>query len=79
MFGRFLVEAAALADNRGVAECGEAFREIGDRWEAVGKWFKQKSQSANPADDFDASAPMLDTIAELEETAWTRLSKVVEV
>ena len=79
MFGRFLIEAASLVGNQEFADCGEAFREIGNRWEEVGKWFKQKSQSANPVDDFGAGAPMLDTIADLEEAAWSQLSTVMEV
>jgi hypothetical protein len=77
MFGRFLQEAATITGIARLSEVAEAFQQAGDRWEAVGRIFRDGRDSETPADVLVATTAPLLEIADLEGAAWSRLSEVV--
>lgn len=73
MFSRFLAEAAEMTDCAAYGQAAEQFQTIGDRWEALGVWFRQVSEGPSPADCLPEAVAPLNEIADLEETAWNVL------
>jgi hypothetical protein len=78
MFSRFLREAAGIAGDPRLEESAQEFERIGDRWEALGEGFRQASEAPESTTFLGECAAPLNALAELEETAWTRLRELVE-
>ena len=73
MFGRFLREASGITGQPELADVGEEFRQIGDRWQDVAAGFRAASAAADPAGLIPKAVSPLGEIAEREEAAWKRL------
>jgi len=54
----------------------DEFKQIGDRWEALGAWFREASEAPEPAAHLGECVAPLQALADLEETAWRRLREV---
>ena len=77
MFSRFLREAAEITGDARLNESADAFQHIGDRWQAVARFFKAGWKADDPAAVLpETTAPMLE-IADLEQAAWDRLRELV--
>jgi hypothetical protein len=77
MFSRFLREAAAITGDARLNDSADAFQHIGDRWQEVAAIFKRGWKADDPAAVLpETTAPMME-IADLEESAWTRLRELV--
>lgn len=77
MYGRFLAEAATIADEPRLAALGTELERIGDAWEEVASVFAQAAEAANPADLFEPATEPMEAIADREQDLWERLSAVV--
>jgi len=73
MFSRFLAEGAVISENNRLAESARDFQLIGDRWEALGRWFKHASKHSEPASIIHECVVPLNQLADLEEVAWEKL------
>ncbi|MEN6559624.1 MAG: BtrH N-terminal domain-containing protein [Acidobacteriota bacterium] len=73
MFSRFLREAAAADGDEMLTVCADQFKDIGDRWEALGRWFLDASRATAPASRMGECASPLLALADREEAAWKRL------
>jgi hypothetical protein len=77
LYGRFLEEAAQITGNQGLAEVGQNLRVVGDKWQGVAAIFERGSQLKDPSSILpETTAPLME-IADLEETVWTTLRKIV--
>ncbi|MHB1005183.1 MAG: BtrH N-terminal domain-containing protein [Chloroflexota bacterium] len=76
MYSRFLGEAAAIVCEPRLAEVGEDFRQIGDRWQIVAEGFRAASAAGDPAALITEAVAPLGEIAEREEAAWGRLDQL---
>jgi hypothetical protein len=73
MFSRFLREAAEMVKDPRLNESADEFQHIGDRWQKVAQIFKRGWEAKDPVAVLaQTTAPMME-LADLEETAWTRL------
>jgi hypothetical protein len=77
MFSRFLREGAGITGDSRLVASADEFQHIGDAWEKLGKWFKQASVADDPASLVADSVAPLNSLADLEEAAWTRLRNLV--
>ena len=78
MFSRFLREAAGITGDARLNESAGEFQRIGDTWQKVAQVFKQGWKAQDPiAVLAETTAPLME-LADLEETAWTRLRELVE-
>jgi hypothetical protein len=78
MFGRFLRECAGITGEARLAASADAFKHIGDKWEALGMWYKDASDAEDPAALLpEVAAPLLE-LADLEQAAWLQLKEIVE-
>ena len=77
MFSRFLIEAAEITGDARLAESAAEFKRIGDEWETLAEWFRQVSEVDDPAPRLGECASSLNTLADLEEGAWSRLQEVI--
>lgn len=77
MYGRFLGEAARIADDERLAEVGQEMARIGDLWQQVALAFRQAETAPDPATVLPAAARPLPEIADREEAAWERLRSLV--
>jgi len=73
MFGRFLGEAAVITREQRLAEIGENFRRIGDRWQDAAELFLQASEAADPAGLLPEASALLRELADREENTWAQL------
>jgi len=78
MLSRFLVEAAELLGEPALEQSAAEFKGIGDQWEAVGEWFLQTSEVAQPVARLGECVEPLLALAELETEAWSRLRELVQ-
>ena len=78
MFGRFLVEAAAITGDDRLAESAAEFKRIGDAWEAFAAWAKAASEAPDPAACLPEAASPLGAIADQEQAAWQRLQHILK-
>jgi len=76
MFSRFLQEAAVITNNTRLSESAAEFKRIGDAWEAFSDWAKDTSETSDPASHLPEATDPLNTIADLEQTAWENLHKI---
>jgi hypothetical protein len=76
MFSRFLREASEIAGEPRWKESADEFQYIGDRWEDLGEWFRQTSETDNPIPHMGDCAALLNELARLEEGAWGRLREI---
>jgi len=77
MFSRFLLESAEITAEPRLAQSAAEFERIGDQWEALAEWFRRVSEVDEPAARLGESAGSLRALAELEQTAWSRLREIV--
>jgi hypothetical protein len=73
MFSRFLREAAQIAEDPLLEDGATKFQHIGDQWEALGEWFRATSEAHDAASLLGDCVASLNTLADLEESAWTHL------
>jgi hypothetical protein len=76
MYARFLGEAAVLTGEPELAQVGEQFQQIGDRWQDVAHLCHQAFTAENPAIQLAEVCAILPEIARQEETAWKRLEQL---
>lgn len=77
MFSRFLTEAGQMLNQPALAEIAAEFKLAGDRWQEVAAVCKEKWDQPNPAQALPEASRMMLEIAELEESAWTKLGETV--
>ena len=77
MYSRFLREAAEITGDARLVESAGEFQRIGDRWEALGEWFKAAFEAEAPAEQLPETTAPLNKLADLEEATWTRLREWV--
>ena len=77
MYGRFLRQAAELTGEGRLHAVAAAFQEAGDRWQEAAMLFRQAADQDDPAEALRQVAAILRSIADLEETMWTRLADVI--
>jgi hypothetical protein len=78
MFSRFLREAAGITGETRLNQSAGEFQRIGDRWQEVAEIFKQGWEAQDPVSVLaETTAPLME-LADLEETAWTRLRELVK-
>jgi hypothetical protein len=78
MYARFLKEAADITGDQRLANCGDALRAVGDRWQEVAEGFKAAYEAPDPADRLPEIVAPLPEIADREEAIWTELREMVE-
>lgn len=78
MFSRFLCETAVLLQDTRYESSARAFQAIGDAWEEVGEWYRQLSETANPASSLAECTAPLQAIATQEEQAWAKLRQLTD-
>ncbi len=77
MYGRFLEESADITGDGRLAEIGKDMRSIGNLWQEVAGIFKRGSEMSTPGDVLaETTAPLME-LADMEESAWTRLRDIV--
>lgn len=76
MFGRFLSEAAAITCDERLRASAEAFKRIGDAWEAFAAWAKAASESPDPVSHLGECAEPLLAITGQEQAAWETLLQI---
>lgn len=77
LFSRFLEEGAEMTGSQKLAKSAHDFKIIGDRWEALGGWFKEASEHSIPVSIIDECSAQLNKIADLEEEAWSALMEII--
>jgi hypothetical protein len=78
MLSRFLREAAEIMGDPRLEESADAFQQIGDKWEDLGKWFRQTSEAPEPAELLQGCVAPLNDLADLEEGSWRQLEERVQ-
>jgi hypothetical protein len=73
MFSRFLREASEIMGDPALSDSADEFQRIGDRWEALGDWFRQASEADDRAALMGECSAPLNALADMEEAAWRRL------
>ena len=77
MFSRFLREGAAIVGDGRLNSAADGFQHIADRWEVLGEWFRQVAQAPDAVSRMAGCGLLFDELADLEQSAWTRLREVV--
>ncbi len=77
MFSRFLREAADITGDARLVESAGEFKDIGDEWEKLAEWFRKVSEVDDPPSRLGECVAPLNTLADLEQTAWGRLREIV--
>lgn len=75
MFSRFLSEAVTITSETRLTESATEFKHIGDGWEAFADWAKASSEAPDPTLCLSNATPILNSIADQEQTAWDTLYK----
>ena len=76
MYGRFLKEAAVIADDERLNGVSEEMQAIGDEWQSVAETLEEAHRATNSSRLIsEASRRVLD-IAEREQTTWQQLSHI---
>lgn len=78
MLGRFLQEASVITGTDRLAEIGQDFEAIGDRWQEVAQIFREGSRLDDPNPILAKTTAPLMEIADLEESAWRKLLALAE-
>jgi hypothetical protein len=73
MFSRFLREATKIMGDSNLNDSADEFQCIGDRWEALGEWFRQTSEADDRAALMGECSVPLNALADMEEAAWRKL------
>ena len=80
MFSRFLREAAGITGDPALNDSADEFQCIGDRWDALGEWFRQTSEVPEAGDRaalIGECSVSLNALADMEEAAWRKLLESV--
>jgi hypothetical protein len=77
MFSRFLREVAPIVEDSHLEQSASEFKHIGDEWEKLGEWFRQASEAPDPGALLPECVAPLQTLADLEQVAWTRLRELI--
>jgi hypothetical protein len=78
MFSRFLRESAQVTGDDRLVEVAGVFQRISDRWQEVAAIFKRGWDAEDPAALLPETTGPLETIADMEEEAWTALRATLE-
>jgi hypothetical protein len=78
MYSRFLREAAEITGDDRMIAIADEFQRLGDRWQVVAEAFKRASKAPDPASLLGECVASLNTLADLEEAAWSRLGEWVQ-
>lgn len=73
MYSRFLREAGKITGDIRFDESADAFEDIGEKWQIVAGMFNEASQADDPTSGLPAISKALLELADIEETAWSRL------
>jgi hypothetical protein len=79
MLSRFLREAAGAVQDTRLADSADAFQVIGHRWEELGAWFQEVSETEDPAARLDECVAPLKALADMEEVAWQQLAAIAQL
>jgi hypothetical protein len=77
MFGRFLLEAAAITGEKNLLDSAAEFVRLGDRWQVLAEMLKAAAAASDPSACLGPVSPLLDELHGLEHSAWQRLGKMV--
>ena len=77
MYGRFLKEAASIANNEKLAKVGEEMHAIGDQWQQVAQIFERAYTAPNPSALLPEATDIILKIANGEQAAWEQLRDIV--
>ena len=75
MFGRFLLEAAAITGEKGLEESAAEFAHLGDRWQVAARAFQAAAGAPDPAAAMLEIPPLLHELHALEGAAWQKLGE----
>jgi hypothetical protein len=78
MFSRFLREGAEITGDARLAESAGEFQQVGDRWEALGTWFREASELPEPAARLGECVSPLQDLADREDVAWRKLRDIAQ-
>lgn len=76
MFSRFLDESGQVTGDNQLVNSAKAFKQIGDRWQELAQWFLWAYESPNPNQHLVDCTGLLQSIADLEASAWSELEKI---
>jgi len=77
MYGRFLKEAASIADDERLSNVGEEFHAIGDQWQRVAQTFQEAYRATSASTLISEASRMILDIADREQTTWEELHRIV--
>jgi len=77
MYGRFLKEAAAIADDERLSRVGEEIHAIGDQWQRVAQVFEEAYRATSSSALIPEASRLILDIADREQTTWKQLHSIV--
>lgn len=77
MYGRFLKEAAAIADDERLSKVGEEVHGIGDQWQRVAQVLEEAYRATSPSALLPEASQLILDIADREQTTWEQLQSIV--
>jgi hypothetical protein len=77
MYGRFLKEAAAIADDERLSRVGEEIHAIGDQWQRVAQVFEEAYRATSSSALIPEASRLILDIADREQTTWEQLHSIV--
>jgi hypothetical protein len=77
MYGRFLKEAASIADDERLSNVGEEFHAIGDQWQRVAQTFEEAHTASKSSILVSEASGLILDIADREQTTWEQLHRIV--
>jgi hypothetical protein len=76
MYGRFLKEAAAIADDERLSDLSEDMHAIGDEWQRVAETLEEAYRASNPSRLISEASRRITDIADRERTTWEQLRQI---
>jgi hypothetical protein len=77
MYGRFLKEAAAIADDQRLSKVGEEIHAIGDQWQRVAQMFEEAYRATDSSTLIPQASRLILDIADREQATWQQLHSIV--
>jgi hypothetical protein len=77
MYGRFLKEAAAIADDQRLSKVGEEIHAIGDQWQRTARMFEEAHRATDSSTLITEASRLILDIADREQATWQQLHGVV--
>ncbi len=78
MYGRFLNEAATLAEKADLLEPARQMQAIGARWDTAAALFEQASRAEDPTVALAEVCALLPDLAAQEEAVWRKLHEIAD-